>query len=814
MARTQARQQDPAEVSELCQRLETALRAPKSKGKQFTCKKSTFKVSGTNDKYVDSWKFQDYDYKRSGLPTYARGLFTTKRKDGTPEIATRGYDKFFNIDEVNETRWRNIENNTRGPYELSVKENGCIIFISGLEDDTLLVCSKHSTGNRSDIEISHASAGEKWVQRHVATVNRTTKDLARVLRENNLTAVGELCDDSFEEHVLAYDEAAAGIYLHGLNFNVPEFATMPAEDVHRFADEWGFKKAKFEVYRDIYAVRQFLESCAETGTWDGRETEGFVVRCQMRANENMPYQDWFFKYKFEEPYLMYREWRECTKAVIAGKMPRIKKHQKITEEYIQFARRKFVANPSLMRAYNLNHGIISLREEFLQSRGMNGPEIIAKEAEEGRENAKEIVLVPVATLGCGKTTVALALAHLFGWGHVQNDNIPKQKDKPKKFAFEISRLLTEKQVVIADRNNHQRRERQQLMDDPKTHLLPQIREVTQKRVIDRGDNHQTIRAGLKDDREIMGIMEGFLNRFEGVDTSRKPDEGFSSVIDLDVCASSRENLENVVAALHSQYPEVVPNMPSPDDLDVAIDAAMNNYRVDIDLSYSYSQGNNKKEQKGDAAKPRTEKQNKKVKERTPEFLASKIEFFGIFVHASEIKLTLNALFDSSVSPEKSRLYNQLIGSRRIQPSFHVTLIHRASQADQANIWSHYKDQYIKALGNTPGANEAAATSPPTLGYARVRLERLVWDSRIMAFVVRILPANENEPDDGLPCANPIPHITIGTISPDVKPKESNDLLQRWARDGSGEHTGIFEAEVPAVKVITGSVGEVMSKGNW
>jgi tRNA ligase len=37
----------------------------------------------------------------------------------------------------------------QGPYELSVKENGCIIFISGLEDETLL-CSKHSTGVRQD----------------------------------------------------------------------------------------------------------------------------------------------------------------------------------------------------------------------------------------------------------------------------------------------------------------------------------------------------------------------------------------------------------------------------------------------------------------------------------------------------------------------------------------------------------------------------------------------------------------------------------------------------------------------------------------
>ncbi|KAH1514089.1 hypothetical protein KXX06_004549, partial [Aspergillus fumigatus] len=224
-------QQDPQEVAHLVGALEASSKKNRSEGKRtFTCKKSTFAVAGSDNISVDSWRFMDWDYKRSNLPTYARGLFTSKRKDGTPEIVVRGYDKFFNVDEVPTTKWQNIETNTRGPYELSVKENGCIIFISGLEDGSLLVCSKHSTGVRQDTNLSHAQAGEKWVERHVASTGKSVKDLARELRRLNLTAVGELCDDSFEEHVLAYDPAAAGIYLHGLNFNVPQFATLPSSE--------------------------------------------------------------------------------------------------------------------------------------------------------------------------------------------------------------------------------------------------------------------------------------------------------------------------------------------------------------------------------------------------------------------------------------------------------------------------------------------------------------------------------------------------------------------------------------------------------
>ena len=251
-----------------------------------------------------------------------------------------GYDKFFNVGEVHETNWENVEVQTKGPYELSVKENGCIIFIAGLEGDRLLVCSKHSTGEREG-QVSHAVAGEQWVEKHLKAVGKTKGDLARELRLRNVTAVFELCDDSFEEHVLAYEEKDAGLYLHGVNLNLPEFTTYAGDLVNQFADSWGFKNAQHLVKEDVGSMKVFLEECAETGSYAGRDTEGFVIRCHRKERGGGgDYHDWFFKYKFEEPYLMYRQWRECTKAVIAGKAPKYKKHKKITEEYLVYARRQ------------------------------------------------------------------------------------------------------------------------------------------------------------------------------------------------------------------------------------------------------------------------------------------------------------------------------------------------------------------------------------------------------------------------------------------------------------------------------------------
>ncbi|KAL8687244.1 MAG: hypothetical protein Q9218_006527 [Villophora microphyllina] len=808
LARAPYASQDVKEVSAMVHALEACSKKGKGGGKRaMNSKKTTFDVTGAQGMTVDSWRFQEWDYKRRDLPTYARGLFTYKRKDGSPEIATRGYDKFFNVGEVHETRWDNVGERTKGPYELSVKENGCIIFISGLEGDKLLVCSKHSTGARADADLSHAVAGEGWVEKQLARLGKTKTDLAKELRKRNVTAVAELCDDSFEEHVLAYDEKASGLYLHGVNLNLPDFATYPGELVHAFADQWGFKKAEYVIKDDLDTVKSFLDNCATTGSWNGRDTEGFVIRCQRNEHgANGNYHDWFFKYKFEEPYLMYRQWREATKAVVAGRAPRFKKHKAITEEYLLYARRQLAKNPKIGQEYNKNHGIIAMRDGFLQERGLKGSDIIKQEqsGEDPTTSAgisKNIVLVPVASIGCGKTTLAVALTKLFEWGHVQNDNITGQKNRPKQFVTQICNTLAGHPCMIADRNNHQKRERRQLIEDvsqivpdarfialqyvhdPKPKMLPSIRKVTQQRVLDRGDNHQTIQAGSKSQDDIIGIMEGFLKRFEPLEPSSSPDDGFDEIINLDVAASSRENLETVVNALHAYSPQLVHEVPDGADLDNAIEAALNDYQPNIhhDLSFKSNKGKENK-QKGGAAQP-----NGSAKASKPPVL----EYFCVSLPANDVRNTLDKLF-AAQSSENARFYRQLQGNRRLQPSSHVTLMHRASANEDPDLWSYLSS-----------AN-ASAESSDNLGQCRVRLERVVWNGRVMSIVARLL-------DEGWTTSNTVAHVTVGTAAQDIKPKESNALLEKWLEVGSGGDTGIGELLLEENVILQGQVKAVMQQ---
>ncbi|CAG8980435.1 hypothetical protein HYALB_00012922 [Hymenoscyphus albidus] len=793
--------QDVQEVQTLIKNLEesTKKNLNKTSGKSFSCKETGFNVEGSQPQLVvSSWRFQDWDYKLDNLPTYARGLFTGKNEKGQPEICVRGYDKFFNTEEVKATRWSNIEANAKGPYELSLKENGCIIFISGLHDGSLLVCSKHSTGGRPDT-LSHAKAAESWVDKQLSAIGKTRKDLAVELRSRNATAVAELCDDDFEEHILAYGKDVAGLYLHGININLPEFMTYPGPQVQAFAEEWGFRKTDFLVIEDIEATKKFLDGVAETGHYNGRDIEGFVIRCKTRVNGQGPYVDWFFKYKFEEPYLMYRQWRECTKAVIAGKPPRYRKHIKITEEYLLYVRKRLADNPSLGNAYQQNHGIIQLRDDFLKEKNLKGSDIIGEEyamlGGAPEDVSKNVILVPIATIGCGKTTISVALSHLFGWGHVQNDNITG-KGRPPRFTKEVLNLLEDLPVVVADRNNAQKHEREQLIGNvhlthPHVRLvalnfvhtpetLGRIREVTQTRVQARGDNHQTIQAA-SDKNKVIGIMEGFIHRFEPLNTENRPDDGFDSIIDLDPTKDSRENLETIVSQLNTTYPKLFTDMPSSEDLDDAIRFALSEYKPDIRHEIG-AKGGPKQKPKGQ----KNQQQPQIAKKPRP------LEFISVNLPRGDILDTLENSF-ASASSNKARFFRQLQETRRVQPDFHVTLIHRASSKSYPELWSRYSDLHTASDG-----------WDNKIGECKVQLERIVWDNRIMAIVARLV-------DEGWECANDIPHVTVGTRGDDVKPKESNDLLKRWLDHGSGDTTGIGELAIDGRLIVSGTVKAIQSR---
>jgi tRNA ligase len=100
------------------------------------------------------------------------------------------------------------------------------------------------------------------------------------------------------------------------------------------------------------------------------------------------------------------------------------------------------------------------------------------------------------------------------------------------------------------------------------------------------------------------------------------------------------------------------------------------------------------------------------------------------------------------------------------------------------------------------------------------MERLIWDDRIMCFVIRLHGSSTIQVAGEAGTAteelvfesvNPVAHITVGTANQNIKPKESNDLLQRWLNEGSGGQTGIGEIAVKGNVMLDGSVRGVLGR---
>jgi len=180
---------------------------------------------------------------------------------------------------------------------------------------------------------------------------------------------------------------------------------------------------------------------------------------------------------------MYRDWREVTRTLLshsaktgpASLSPSMlsahKMKRKETKVYVRWVIKEIQRDPHQFDEFSKGKGIIRTRERFLEWLA-NKSEVSDEEADE-RTDAKtkkygKTVIVPVAIPGCGtctlllrflasadydrlgKTTVALALSHLFGFGHTQSDDVSAKKPAPI-FLKNVVNLLKSKDIVIADK---------------------------------------------------------------------------------------------------------------------------------------------------------------------------------------------------------------------------------------------------------------------------------------------------------------------------------------------------------------------------
>ncbi|KAJ7769961.1 RNA ligase-domain-containing protein [Mycena metata] len=780
---------------------------------------------------VTSWKMTEHKYYvvPSPFPTLARGVFSVEEPNGEHRIVARGYDKFFNIGEVGWTTWNALEAHTAAPYTLSLKSNGCIIFIAALTPEKLLITSKHAIGPaKGELKQSHADAGEVWLRKYLAEIGRTEADLAGVLWEKNLTAIAELCDDSFEEHVLAYPPELTGLHLHGLNERTKAFTTLPHAAVDAFAAEWGFIKTASIELPSIAAVRKFTDDVGKSGAWNGVPVEGFVVRTHVAApsapastHSTPPYPaggTLFFKVKFDEPYMMYRDWREVTKGLlgmrakgnVAGKnnkddgmsvakLPKSRLRRAETEAYARWVIEEIRRDPDAFKEYTQNKGIVAVRERFLAYLGSNkGKKAVGQVKKAGSDDASagkklqggKTIIVPVAIPGCGKTAVAVALTHIFGFGHTQSDDVRAKKPAPV-FVQNVVDLLKKHDVVIADKNNHLTQHRAELRAatasaSPPVKLLALnwavdtlpaalVHRICADRVQQRGTNHQTLLAPSDDAaKKYEDVLWMFLQRAQPL----AADE-VDAVVEMEVG-------EDMEAAVRRAVAACVRMLGVPEPKEERVQEAIDKVR-------------------GYKVEPVPGAGAKKVKEKDvgP-------RYFALLPEISLEPLLAPVL--AKIPPPQDSLWETLQEGKRVTLRPHVTLVHmNAVTAADGTVHKGNEEFWARCQ-----ALHSCLGRPPQF---RFRLGHVVWDERVMAVTVEGVELAEegSEGQAGAEFVSQVPeevrrslHITVGTRDGQVPPVEAKEMVRRWRAAGEpvGKSGGVQSVKLEGV-VATGRLKGLM-----
>ncbi|KXS10503.1 hypothetical protein M427DRAFT_139256 [Gonapodya prolifera JEL478] len=505
----------------------------------------------------------------------------------------------------------------------------------------------------------------------------------------------------------------------------------------------------------------------------------------------------------------------------------------MTTKYVEFVKRKLKEQTKLFEGFNQNHGIIKARNMFLEEMGIDNPERLvvrndvegeivssaanasssdvleqeqngrvtevadafdggdegdvdsqdARKARSGKKPQRgdsKTLLVPIATIGCGKTTLAIALTELFGFGHVQNDNITK-KHPMKHFADAILTEFPDHDVVIADKNNHFFEHREKLVATVRNHFPgcnvvaldwqvdpareKEILDVTARRVISRGENHQSLTPGRT--AEFQKILQRFIRERNPLDLTSRADKGIDQVIPIDVLSDTWTNLVAVIRALNLDMPT-----------DEAIDAA-------IASAFAYTPTVVK------TVDDRSRK-GKKSESESRDGRSALAKYYGIRVTSPDLKDERARFFEGR---QERGFWDAFVKGKRIKDDFHVTLVFCGNSQEQKKLpesrielAKRYQTLITSQSSPSPPTNGSSASASASASGSELSSLDVTLTASSLVFSGRVMCIPVDLPY-GIVSENVRPHITVATKDDKVKPVESNYVLNDLAEKSATASNG-------------------------
>ena len=201
----------------------------------------------------------------------------------TENCVLHGYDKFFNVNELNETKLETVISNskTASLYEVSNKLDGSMVLATKIKEGPTLMATSNSINSETSWRLDLA-------------YNLLTKEIYEMLFDyEGDTFVFEMIAPE-DTHIVNYSESDYGLHLIGIRKvlstdNMDESIMLEYKDVINLANEYNVKSTTmFNMTIDEIMSQIDSKPC--------NEAEGFVVRID----------DNFYKIKYNEYVQMHK----------------------------------------------------------------------------------------------------------------------------------------------------------------------------------------------------------------------------------------------------------------------------------------------------------------------------------------------------------------------------------------------------------------------------------------------------------------------------------------------------------------------------
>ena len=235
-------------------------------------------ISLRNNKYISEKQFgniSSFNFSPTAFQkniwdeqtTKARGLFLDTEKF---KVVARSYEKFFNINQREETKFDALQRTLQFPVAAYVKENGFLGIVSWNEytDDLFITSKSDPSGEFSE-----------WLRDMIYTKisEKNLEKMKKYIKENDVSFVFECCDMEHDPHIIDYPESK--LVLLDIVYNTLDFQKYNYEDMAHVGRELGLtiKKQAYELstWQEFYDW--YNEVLEEDYEYRDNKIEGFVI---------------------------------------------------------------------------------------------------------------------------------------------------------------------------------------------------------------------------------------------------------------------------------------------------------------------------------------------------------------------------------------------------------------------------------------------------------------------------------------------------------------------------------------------------------